>query len=129
MSILFYIVQSLNSMQREDMSRRKYESSYFQWLMHSFPNTKLGTLRVTAGSLLRGISNAAANTSSHWLYKILSIFCQMSVTSYENTNPHWITSKMIISAKRISIISVKQNKTGYTIKIVLNLRLKSQVIL
>lgn len=78
--------------------------------MCSFPNKKLGLLRVTAGSLLKGFSNtAAANTVSLWLFKIFSPSCQiqMSVTSYESTNPHWATSKMIRSAERISIISEK----------------------
>lgn len=114
MSILFYTVQSLNSMQREDMSGRKYESSYFQWLMHSFPNTKLGTLCVTTGSLLRGISNATAYTSSLWLFKIFSTFCQMSVTSYENTNPHLDNFQNDPLCKNYVYISVKQNKTGNT---------------
>lgn len=108
MSILFYTVQSLNSMQRKDMSGRKYESPYFKWLICSFPNKKLGLLRVTAGSLLKGFSNvAAANTVSLWLFKIFSPSCkiQMSATSYESVSLHWAASKMILSEERISIIS------------------------
>lgn len=110
MSILFYTVQSLNSMQRKDMSGRKYESPYFKWLMCSFPNKKLGLLRVTAGFLLKGFSNMdAANTVSLWLFKIFSPSCQiqMSVTSYENTNLHWATSKIILCRKNFYYLREK----------------------